>query len=248
MTDILQHYEAEQAELHDLLSTLTPEQWARPTPAAGWDVKDQVSHLADTEEVALDTLTGGPRSLNVDAARYQSGEAFTEAGCERGRGMTGDEVLVWWWSAAARVREQLRVHPRDQRVPWGLGMGWRAFVTARLMEHWAHGLDIRAGLEVPSIDTDRLEPIAWICTSALPYAFSVAGVEPPAGHTLRLDLVGPEGQPWTFGPQDATDTIIGSAGEWCRVAVQRLDAKDATSLQASGPLAEMALRCARAFL
>lgn len=245
---IVDDYEAEQRELYEVLVALTPEQWSAPTPASGWDVRDSVAHLADTEEVALDTLIGGPRSLNVEAARYPSGEAFTEAGCERGRSMTGDDVREWWWSAAARVRDALRAADRSARVPWGLGMGWRAFVTARLMEHWAHGLDIRAGLGVAAPDTDRLRSVAWICYSALPYAFTVAGVDPPAGRTLRLALTGPGGDEWAFGPDDATDTITGPAGVWCRRAVQRLAPADAGALQADGPLAELAVEHARAFL
>ena len=32
------------------------------------------------------------------------------------------------------------------RIPWGIGMGRPAFVTARLMETWAHGLDVHAAV------------------------------------------------------------------------------------------------------
>lgn len=252
MTDaertIVDDYEDEQRELYDVLSSLTADEWLTPTPAPGWDVRDQVSHLADTEEVAADTITGGPRSLNVDAARYDSGEAFTEAGCERGRALSGPEVLEWWWQGAARVRQLLRAQDRTSRIPWGLGMGWRAFVTARLMEHWAHGLDIRAAVNRPPLDTDRLRHIAWICTSAVPYALGVAGVTAPEGHTLRVEVTGPDGEVWTYGPEDATDRITGPAGQWCRLAVQRISFEQASDLVAEGPLAELALRHARAFL
>ena len=33
--------------------TSTPDGWRTPTPAAGWDVATQVSHLAWTDEVAV---------------------------------------------------------------------------------------------------------------------------------------------------------------------------------------------------
>lgn len=247
--DVLADYEAEQQSLYDVLGGVSSdEEWARPTPAAGWDVRDQVAHLADTEEIAVDTMLDGPRSLNVEAARYPSGEAFTEAGCERGRAMSGAEVREWWWTSAARCREELARFDRSARVPWGLGMGWRSFVTARLMEHWAHGLDIRAGLGVPADDTDRLRHVAWICTSALPYAFHLAKVKPPEGHTLRVEVTGPSGEAWSFGPDDATDRITGPAGQWCRLAVQRISRDEAPDLMADGPLADLALTHARAFL
>lgn len=247
--DVLGDYEAEQHALYDVLCGVSSAaDWTRPTPAAGWDVRDQVAHLADTEEIAVDTMLDGPRSLNVEAARYPSGEAFTEAGCDRGRAMSGADVREWWWAAAARCREELGRYDRSARVPWGLGMGWRSFVTARLMEHWAHGLDIRAGLGVPADDTDRLRHVAWICTSALPYAFHVAKVTPPEGHTLRVEVTGPSGEAWSFGPDDATDRITGPAGQWCRLAVQRISRDQATDLAADGPLADLALTHARAFL
>jgi uncharacterized protein (TIGR03084 family) len=127
-------------------------------------------------------------------------------------------------------------------------MGWRAFVTARLMEHWAHGLDIRTAVGAPAEDTDRLRHIAWICSNALPYAFGVAKVKPPEGHTLRIDVAGPSGDVWSFGPDDATDRITGPAGQWCRLAVQRITRDQAPDLQGDGPLADLALTHARAFL
>jgi uncharacterized protein (TIGR03084 family) len=240
--------EAEQRDLHRLLEALAADDWARPTPAAGWDVRDQVSHLAHTEEVALDTLTGGPRNLAAEVERCGGGDAFTEWGCDQGRGKTPHAVLDWWWQASGRMRAGLRQADTAARVRWGLGMSWRSFVTARLMEHWAHGLDVRAAVGAPAPDTDRLQHVAWIGVGALPYAFSVAGVEPPEGHTLRVELVGPAGQRWAYGPPDATDLISGPAGQWCRVAVQRLPRADAHELKGEGPLAKLALDNARAFL
>jgi uncharacterized protein (TIGR03084 family) len=250
MTDrsILDDYEAEQRDLYAVLTALAAEDWSKPTPAVGWDVRDSVSHLADTEEIAVDTATGGPRSLNEEAAKYADGAAFTQSGCDRGRAMKPEDVLDWWWTAAARTRATLADLDTSARIPWGLGMGWRAFVTARLMEHWAHGLDIRAAVGAPAPDTERLRHVAWICVNALPYAFRLGGVEAPEGHSLRVEVTGPAGDAWRFGPDDATDVITGPAGQWCRLAVQRITRAAAPDLHADGPLAELALDHARAFL
>ena len=32
----------------------TPDAWLQPTPARGWDVRDTIAHLADTDEMAID--------------------------------------------------------------------------------------------------------------------------------------------------------------------------------------------------
>jgi uncharacterized protein (TIGR03084 family) len=246
--EVLDDFEAEQRELETLLRDLDDPEWATPTPAAGWDVRDQVSHLADTEELAHDTATGGTRQINVEIEHHSSGDAFTLAGCLRGRAMTPAEVLEWWLGAAARNRAALRALDPAARVPWGLGMGLRAFGAARLMEHWAHGLDIRAAVGRPAADTRRLHHVAWIGARALPYALTVAGVEPPPGRTLRFDLVDPDGADWSFGPDDATDRIEGPMGEWCRLAVQRVDRAATKALRSEGSLADLALENARAFL
>ncbi len=236
----------EQEDLRRVLEGLTDEQWLIPTPAHGWDVRDQVSHLADTEEIAHDTMTGGPRQLNAEALSFPSPEAFTESGCEKGRKMRGPDVLEWWVRGAARTRKELGTKDPKDRVPWGLGMSARAFVSARLMETWAHGLDVRAAAGEPPNETERIQDVAWLIIRAFPYAFRLAKQEQPPGE-LRIELDF-QGQPWTFGDEDASDRITGDAGEFCRVGVQRLKLADAGTLKAEGPLAEAALQVARAFL
>lgn len=243
----IQDLAQEQAELESLLRGISPERWLAPTPAQGWDVRDQVSHLADTEEIAFDSLTGGPRRLAEEAKKFESPDAFTLYGCERGRAKPGEEVLAWWSGAAARTREAMATKDPKDRIPWGLGMSARTFVTARLMETWAHGLDVRAALGVEPNLTARLKDVVWLIVSAFPYAFMVAKRERPAGDLL-VELQAPGGGVWRFGPDGADNVITGDAGEFCRVGVQRMKRADAKTLRASGPLADAALDVARAFL
>jgi uncharacterized protein (TIGR03084 family) len=246
MQEAVEELRAEQADLERVLRALPAEAWLLPTPAAGWDVRDQVAHLADTEEIAHDTASGGPRQLNTEALNFTSPEAFTESGCEKGRRMEPADVLAWWVDGADKTRKVLSALDPKTRVPWGLGMSARSFASARLMETWAHGLDIRAAAgEQPNI-TPRLRTVAWLIVQALPYAFRVAQREAPPG-SLRVELDF-EGDRWTFGPDDADNAIAGPAGEFCRVGVQRMRLADAANLKAEGPLAEASLQVARAFL
>lgn len=237
--------EAEQRDLDAVLAILTDEQWRTPTGAEGWDVRDQVSHLADVNEIALDTATGGPRSLNTFAANFSSPEEFTLSGCLRGRAMTPAEVLAWYRASCASLNDHLRTRDPKDHIPWGLGFKAPTLATARLMETWAHGLDVTDALGVAPIITPRLRSVAWLVTNALPYAFTIAGIERPPG-TLRVEVTY-EGEVWTFGPDDATDRIEGDAVEYCRLGVQRTT-REQTSLKAIGPLADAALSNARAFL
>jgi uncharacterized protein (TIGR03084 family) len=238
---------SEQIDLQRLCAGLSRDEWLTPTLARGWDVRDTISHLADTDEIAIDTLDDGPRSLNRFVTMLASSKDVTLWGVLRGRRRPGADVLLWWERTSATECERLGSLEVSSRVPWGIGMGRPAFVTARIMETWAHGLDVRDALGAKSIDTDRLRHIAFLATRALPYAFSFAGRPLPATK-LRVELDLPSGAQWTHGPADAPDRITGPAGEYCRVFVQRMPRAEATGLVATGAGANEALDVARAFL
>jgi uncharacterized protein (TIGR03084 family) len=210
-------------------------------------VRDSIAHLADTDDVALETLTGGADSLAARVERCTSAEDVTYLGVLRGRRMAGRDVLQWWDASAQRLRGALRGLDPSARVPWGIGMRATAFARARLMETWAHGLDVRAALHAPAADADRVAEIALLATRALPYAAAVAG-EPRPERLLRVELTLPSGATFEYGPADAPDVIRGPAAEYCRVFVQRLPLAAAPGLIATGDGARRALAIARAFL
>lgn len=246
MQDALTELLQEQAATDALLSPLAADAWLTPTPSDGWDVRDTVSHLSDTNEIAIDTMLGGPRSLNEAAKGYDSPEAFTLSGCLRGRSMSPADVLAWWRRSSEAMNETFLSMDPKQRIPWGLGMTARTLVTARLMEHWAHAVDLRRTLGAPIALEPRLRSIAWLITNAIPYAFTIAETPVPAGHTLRVALSA-AGETWEVGPSDATDSITGDALEYCLLGVQRTTRAD-TSLVADGPYADLALDRLRAYL
>lgn len=245
---------AEYAAFAGLLEQIGQARWRLTSAAAGWTIRDQVAHLADTEEVAADTLTGGPRAFADAVSGYPSAEHFTEAGCRRGDGLSPAQLVSWWAGASARTRELLAERDPSERVAWGFGMSTRTFVTARLMEHWAHGLDIAAALAIPVVEVPRLRHVAGLGLVTLRYALAVARVPWPAGRTLRLELTGSDGVEYEFGAQDATDVVRGSLLQWCRVATQRPDrgiraaAEPEGELKPDGELAELAVSHARAYL
>ena len=238
----------EQLTLQTELRDIAVDDWFRPTPARRWDVRDQIAHLADIDEIAIDTCLGGPRPLNDFAAQFASPEDATLWGVLRGRRRTGREVLSWWEDTSARERDVLAGIDPAHRVPWGIGMRTPSLVTARLMETWAHGLDVREALGLPVVDTDRLRHVAWLGYRALPYAFSFAGRERPPGD-LHLEMTSPAGgETWEYGPGDAPNRISGPAGELCRLFAQRITPRDARGVVAEGDGAIAALEVARAFL
>jgi len=244
---LLDDLAAEQHELLDLVRGISPDDWLRPTPARGWDVRDTISHLADTDEMAIATATGAPGSLNARSEASASGEDVTFHGVLHGRRRSGRAVSEWFEQSTTALHEMFLGLDPGVRVPWGIGMRAASLVTARMMETWAHGLDVHAALAADTCDTDRLGHIAWLATRALPYAYTVAGREPP-GDPLRVELTLPSGAAWSTGPADAVNRITGSASEYCRVFVHRLPLSATSTLRAEGPAAADALRVARAYL
>ena len=228
----------EQTSLDQLLASLPASDWTRDTPARGWTIADQVTHLAVSERAAALAVAG------------RSNEVFGGAMRERTVVDAQPSALLDAWRRArtATLAALTPLGDRD-RVMWGAGpMSARSFAEARLMETWAHGLDCYAALDIAPVDTDRLRRIAGLGLRALPYAFSLTKDEPPGDvRNIALDLRGPDGTQWRYGPSGTVDVIAGAAGEWCRVVTRRCRAED-TSLRAATPLAALALKVARAYL
>jgi uncharacterized protein (TIGR03084 family) len=235
---------AENAVLDALVADLAPGPlgWERPTPAAGWTVVDQVHHLAAGNRLAAKAVRGEP------GTRFRA-EATAEAVA---RPVDPLALLGSWRDSRAEVVAELAAVDAGLRVAWGVAeMTARSLATARLMECWAHGLDVHAALGAEPVDTDRLRHVAHLAVRALPHAFAVAGEEPPGPlDGLALVLTGPGGDEWRFGtaPGPGVEEVRGTAGDWCRVAVRRRAPEAATSLVASGPLAAAAIRVARAYV
>jgi uncharacterized protein (TIGR03084 family) len=254
MREILSDLVAEQQALDQFLQRISERQWILPTSAPGWSIKDTVSHLAYTERFAARVLAEG-NSVVADA-KIDDTDAWTALGVKEGRQMRYQQVIEWWRNSRADVVDALSRMEGSDRVAWINGdMNARAFGTLRLMETWAHGLDIKDAMEGlltydeeeedPTADTSRIRHVAWLAHRMLPYAFSSAGEDfPDSG--IRLELMGPRYARWVYGPEDAEDVIKGVAGEWCRIAVHRMDA-GGTSLKTEGDNAQTALKVVRAY-
>lgn len=243
MKEILEDLRAEQQSLVELLLELNDSQWDLPSPAQGWSVRDCVSHIAHIDEVAVQILQGDMSPLE-EAKRVLMG--FNQMGVERGRSMSVQQILDWWQRARQAMLGRLSELDPKSRIPWfAMPMSAKAFATARLMETWAHGLDIHDAVGRTPKDTDRLRHVALLACLARPWAYQVNGLQPPET-PLRVELFLPSGRFWSHGPEDAPDVIRGSASEFCRVAVRRLHHKD-TSLEAQGVEAKRFLQIAQTY-
>jgi uncharacterized protein (TIGR03084 family) len=259
LQEVIEDFRAECDALDVVLSKLDEDGWLIETPAVGWDTRDTVAHLADTSDIMYDAITGGPRDLFSDAqaAAEASGvssagdpkavDAFTATQVAKGRKMSVADVHAWWRSASARLLDELGRCEPGKKYRWGPNLvSPLSLASARIMETWAHSLDVHEAAGVEYTDTDRVRHVAFLGLRAMPYAFFLEGLEAPA--PLRVELTSPSGGAWTLGPDDAPNVVRGSASDWCRLVARRDRDGAAQRLRAEGPDAENIIKHARAFL
>ncbi len=246
MQELLADLADERAVLVTLLDSVPDATWDVPSPADGWLLRDCVAHLADFDEVAAHVAEGRPfREAPKRMPKGTIGEGLT-ASQQWGREQAPADVLDWYQAAGARLHAALLPHEPKDRLPWaGPPMSARSFTTARLMEHWSHGLDIHDAVGVTPVDTERLRHIAHMGFITRDFAYVNRGLQAPAT-LLRVELESPTGATWSWGPDDAEDRVTGPAGDWCRVVTQRIHPAD-TALVAMGPHADEFLGLAQAF-
>jgi uncharacterized protein (TIGR03084 family) len=124
-------------------------------------------------------------------------------------------------------------------------MSAASMATARLMETWAHGRDVADALGETPAPTDRLRHIVRLGVRTRNFAFGVHGLPTPF-EEFRVELRGPSGAMWTYGPEDATDRVTGPALDFCLLVTQRAHRAD-LALRAEGPDADRWLDIAQAF-
>jgi uncharacterized protein (TIGR03084 family) len=235
---------AEHESLDALVSELPPEAWEVPTPAEGWAVRDQISHLWFFDDRAVLAATQ-PDAFVADAKAVMS--ANRDPSIERGRSVPPDQLLGDWRQGRARMVELFGNLDPNARIVWyGPAMGARSFATARLMETWAHGQDVADALGVHRLPTARLRHVAHIGVRARPFSYATRNLRVPEGEIfVALDPPG-GGEPWTWGDDAAPDRVTGPALDFCLVVTQRRHPAD-TALAAEGPLAEEWMEIAQAF-
>jgi len=246
LPDLLVDLEAEHAELDVLVAGLDDEAWARATPSPGWAVRDQVSHLAFFDDAATMALTEPERFGAVADAALASDADPMEEHLRRGRALAGAEVLAWWRGSRAQMMAAARTLAPHDRVLWfGPPMGALSFVSARIMETWAHGQDVADALGATRSPTARLRHIAHLGVRARPFSYAVRGLELPADD-IRVELGAPGGERWEWGDPAAAASVRGSALDFCLVVTQRRHVLD-TALEVRGAAAQEWLAIAQAF-
>ncbi|MCB1040284.1 MAG: TIGR03084 family protein [Acidimicrobiales bacterium] len=254
VADVLADLLAEQAALDAVVVDLTDEQAQLPTPADRWTIADQLSHLTYFDHnaaLAIRDPEAFPATVHALIEAAAGGdEAVDEFEMGAWRRLPAAELLEVWREGRSDLEGAARTLGDADRVAWyGPSMGSKSFLTARLMECWAHGQDVvdalRAdGAAVDRPATDRLAHIARLGYLTRGWSYINRGMSPPDGD-VAVVLDAPSGAVWSFGDSE-TDRVSGPAEDFCLVVTQRRHVDD-TALEVEGDVARDWMVRAQAF-
>ncbi len=253
LPELLGDLDDEYADLHRVVADFGPvaPEWDMATPAEGWAVRDQISHLAFFDDAGRTAMVEPDRFTAMVEDLLAAGGDPMAVHLVRGRGMDGAELLAWWEGSHLGMMQAFTGADPSARVPWfGPPMGALSFVSARLMETWAHGQDVVDALGLDRRPTDRLRHVAHLGVRARPFSYLIRERPVPAGR-IDVVLVAPSGGEWRWevgdpDPDGPTATVEGPALDFCLVVTQRRNLAD-TSLVVTGEPAADWLSVAQAF-
>jgi uncharacterized protein (TIGR03084 family) len=237
---------AESAQLDALVTPLAADGWRASTPAVGWTIAHQIGHLLWTDRVALTSVTDEAAFSDVLATAAANPTGFVDEAAGHAALTPPAQLLAAWRDTRIRLHAELRTVADGRKLLWfGPPMSPASMATARLMETWAHGLDVADALGVVRPATARLRSIAHIGVRTRDFAFTVHGLTPPAA-PFHVELRAPDGDQWSWGPADAAQRITASAEDFCMLVTQRRP-RAALDVVAEGPDAQRWLDIAQAF-
>ena len=249
MKSICKDLSAEQQILDQMVTAIDDEKWKEVTPFSGWTIHDEISHVAYFDYAgrlaATDRDAFAKHIVELTDGLTNPSDIHPRA-LQKGRDMKPPKLLDWWRQERGAMLEAFKALDPKDRLPWyGPDMSARSFATARLMETWAHGQDVADTLGVRREPTDRLKHIAHLGNVTFGWSFTTNGKKVPS-EPVRVELKSPSGDIWSWGPEEAANTVRGTAEEFCLVVVRRRHVDD-THLEVIGPVAEEWIAIAQAF-
>ncbi|MEM9466332.1 MAG: TIGR03084 family metal-binding protein [Actinomycetota bacterium] len=231
---------AEQDALDAVVAPLDDDAWELVTPSPGWTVRDQIGHLAFFDMTAALAITDPSGFVDhreaFVAAAFASPDAADDLTLGAARAMTAGDLLSHWRHHRDALATAAATCAEDARIEWyGPSMGAKSFLTARLMEAWAHGQDICDTVGARRPPTDRLRHIAQLGVITRGWTYINRGLEIPAGD-VRVALTAPSGAAWVWGPDTAEGSVTGPALDFCLVTAQRRNIAD-VDLDVEGEIA-----------
>jgi uncharacterized protein (TIGR03083 family) len=225
LTPVLSAMDDTWSSILDLAQSLAPDEFALPTRCPGWDVHDQIAHLASLEQF----LAGGelaPEAPDAPHIRNPVG-AHMERGVHALRGLAPGELVAVLQSAIEARRTALRANPpkAGDEVLGVMGnpVPAQRSLPIRVFDLWVHEQDIRVATGRPG---NEAGPGARVGRDAIlsmvpMYWAKEAGAGPGQSLLLRVTgalpfertvTVGPDGRAAIAKGADAEEGARGAEG------------------------------------
>ena len=238
------------SSLDQLCSTLSEDDWKRPTDCPGWTVQDHVSHLVDYESGALGRArpehTVGPR----DYLKNPMGEG-NEVGVDYRRSWPGAEVLEEFREVTAARLAQLEVLTDadfEQEVQTPVGPGTLSdMLTLRVMDTWTHEQDIRRAVGRPGhVDGPAADEAVGYYLRFMPYVVGKKAGAPDGAivvfeipdHVTAVEVVDGRGRAAELVPDSPTAVLRMDVATFGALASGRAQSPDGVELEGDTELGE----------
>ncbi|MFB4274234.1 MULTISPECIES: maleylpyruvate isomerase family mycothiol-dependent enzyme [unclassified Nonomuraea] len=211
--DIRPLFPREREAMLDLLGSLGPADWMKPTVCPGWDVHDVVGHV----------LNDYMRRLSGSRDGYGGAVFAADETLPAYLARVNDEFVRATRQLSPQVMMDLLDHlgrqldavwvSHDLEAPALLNVSWASTdvdspawldIAREYTEFWVHQQQVRDAVSVPGADGPELMgPVLDVFARALPYALREQ--EHPEGTAVTLEVIGPAGARWS---------AVRRAGRW----------------------------------
>jgi uncharacterized protein (TIGR03083 family) len=208
--------------LVELLRGLEPADWAKPTIAGTWVVRDVVAHLVDLTFRRIsfhhDRMDPPPPDAPIRSERdfVEFINTINAQWVNVSRRFSARVLTDLFEKASADVADWFEALPLDAPALFGVSWageqqseGWFD-IGREFTELWHHQEQIRIAVGAPSLPDPRyLHAVIDIAVRGLPYAYR--DVSAAEGASITLDVGGPAGGQWTLSREAHRWTLY--AGE-----------------------------------
>ncbi|MFM8562588.1 MAG: maleylpyruvate isomerase family mycothiol-dependent enzyme [Acidimicrobiia bacterium] len=208
-------------EVKSVVSTLTGEEWSRPSGCAGWSVRDLVAHMSSNYKETVDPSPPPAEPVQLPAERMM------DLLVEPRKDWTNQQILAEYLDfcdKAVDVLASFQDEPLASTVIPLADLGsypMHQLADAYAFDHYCHlRIDLlapRGPIErsVPAADATRIGPaVRWMITG-MPQMQQNLGASLSA--PIVLVLTGPGGGEWTIAPS-GSDIVVTTGASAAAVA------------------------------
>lgn len=243
---VLADLAAESAQLDEWLGSVDVSNWDKVTTIEGWTTMHQIAHLHWTDLTSIDAMCAPDRFEGTRERGIADLNELINSTAKSLALLPPKNLLTMWRRGRTDVQTALREVPDGQKIPWfGPPINPTTMATARLMETWAHGHDVgeTLGLQIPM--TSRARHVCHLGVKTRTFAYANRGRRAP-DIEIRVELTGPSGEIWSWGPEDAAERVTGLGHDFALLATRRRH-RDDVDVSATGENAADWLKVVQAF-